>query len=98
MIVEVANRGLAEISRACRQRAHGAEIREPTLQSAEARKVRVHPIAVDLGQLGATLLASPVHGELDPKDLVAWVLEDRLAVRVQVQIHKYIWGAKAVGV
>lgn len=51
-----------------------------------------------LSALGATLLASPVHGELDPKQLVAWVLEDRLPVRVQVQIHKYIWGADASGV
>lgn len=51
-----------------------------------------------LASLGAALLASPVFGELDPKDLVAWVLEDRLGVRVQVQMHKYIWGAEATGV
>ncbi len=51
-----------------------------------------------LEQTGATLLASPVHGELDPKELVAWILEDGLPVRFQVQIHKYIWGAEATGV
>lgn len=51
-----------------------------------------------LEALGPTLLASPVWGKLAPKDLVAWVLEDGLRVRVQVQLHKVIWGANAEGV
>lgn len=51
-----------------------------------------------LADLGAELLASPVWGRLAPRDLVAWVLEDRLPVRVQVQLHKIIWGADAQGV
>lgn len=37
------------------------------------------------------LLLSPVHGKLKPRKLVAWVLHDGLEVRVQLQIHKYIW-------
>jgi 7-carboxy-7-deazaguanine synthase len=41
---------------------------------------------------------SPVHGALDPQDLVAWVLEDRLPVRVNLQLHKYIWGPDTRGV
>lgn len=44
------------------------------------------------------VLVSPVHGELDPADLVAWVLEDKLPVRVQVQLHKIIWGKDTQGV
>lgn len=44
------------------------------------------------------VLLSPVHGELDPQALVRWVLRDRLPVRVQVQVHKYIWGAETQGV
>ena len=44
------------------------------------------------------LLASTVFGKLAPKDLVAWVLEDALAVRVQLQLHKYIWSPEATGV
>jgi 7-carboxy-7-deazaguanine synthase len=44
------------------------------------------------------VLLSPVHGVLDPKLLVSWVLEDALDVRVQLQLHKYIWGADAQGV
>lgn len=46
---------------------------------------------------GAVLL-SPVHGELDPKTLAEWVLADQLPARVQLQAHKYIWGAEARGV
>jgi 7-carboxy-7-deazaguanine synthase len=41
---------------------------------------------------------SPVHGVLDPKELAAWILADRLPVRLQLQVHKYIWGATARGV
>lgn len=52
----------------------------------------------DLPRRVAAILFSPVHGELDPKELAAWVLEDALPVRVQLQIHKYIWGSDARGV
>jgi 7-carboxy-7-deazaguanine synthase len=41
---------------------------------------------------------SPVHGVQDAKQLAAWVLEDRLRVRVQLQLHKYIWDATTRGV
>jgi 7-carboxy-7-deazaguanine synthase len=44
------------------------------------------------------LLASTVFGKLAPRQLVAWVLEDRLPVRVQLQMHKYVWSADATGV
>jgi len=44
------------------------------------------------------VLLSCVWGELDPKDLVQWVLEDHLPVRVQMQMHKVIWGADTQGV
>ena len=52
-------------------------------------------------QLASRALAvhfSPVHGVLDPKMLSEWVLEDRLPVRVQLQLHKYIWDPSARGV
>jgi 7-carboxy-7-deazaguanine synthase len=38
------------------------------------------------------LLFSPAHGELSPRDLAEWILEDRLPVRLQIQLHKLIWG------
>ena len=46
----------------------------------------------------AAVLFSPVHGVLPPADLAAWILEDRLRVRLQLQSHKYIWGAHVRGV
>jgi 7-carboxy-7-deazaguanine synthase len=44
------------------------------------------------------VLFSPVHGELDPKQLSEWVIADRLDVRVQLQVHKYIWSPATRGV
>jgi 7-carboxy-7-deazaguanine synthase len=44
------------------------------------------------------LLASTVFGALATRDLVAWVLEDRLPVRVQLQMHKFVWPPDAQGV
>ncbi|MEO7108828.1 MAG: radical SAM protein [Polyangiaceae bacterium] len=44
------------------------------------------------------VLASTVFGRLAPKDLVAWVLADKLPVRVQIQMHKVIWSPQAQGV
>jgi len=44
------------------------------------------------------VLLSAVHAELDPRELIAWTLEDCLNVRVQLQLHKYIWGRDAQGV
>lgn len=38
------------------------------------------------------ILFSPVHGELDPATLAAWVLRDHLPVRLQIQLHKLLWG------
>jgi 7-carboxy-7-deazaguanine synthase len=46
----------------------------------------------------AAVLFSPVHGVLDPKQLATWILEDALPVRLQVQLHKYIWDPTARGV
>jgi len=44
------------------------------------------------------ILFSPVQGSLEPPDLAAWVLREGLPVRVQLQLHKLIWGADARGV
>jgi 7-carboxy-7-deazaguanine synthase len=44
------------------------------------------------------LLISPVWGEVDLEALSAWILEDRLPVRFQMQLHKLIWGPKTRGV
>jgi 7-carboxy-7-deazaguanine synthase len=38
------------------------------------------------------VLFSPVQGELAPANLADWIIEDRLPVRMQVQLHKVLWG------
>ncbi len=44
------------------------------------------------------LLVSPVWGVMDREALAAWVLEDGLPVRFQLQIHKLIWDPSRMGV
>jgi len=46
----------------------------------------------------AAVLFSPVHDVLPPPDLASWILGDGLRVRLQLQVHKYVWGAHARGV
>lgn len=41
---------------------------------------------------GLDILFSPAWGGLDAAELASWVLEDRLHVRVQLQLHKILWG------
>ncbi len=41
---------------------------------------------------------SPVHPGLDPRELAEWLLEDGLRVRLNLQLHKYIWGPDTRGV
>ncbi|MCB1872906.1 MAG: 7-carboxy-7-deazaguanine synthase QueE, partial [Gammaproteobacteria bacterium] len=38
------------------------------------------------------VLFSPVSGRQDPRQLAEWILRDRLNVRFQIQLHKYLWG------
>jgi 7-carboxy-7-deazaguanine synthase len=44
------------------------------------------------------ILFSPSFGELDPRQLAEWVLADKLPVRVQLQLHKFIWDPQTRGV
>ncbi len=44
-----------------------------------------------LDQHAGTVLFSPVHHEIKLADLASWILEDRLPVRLQTQLHKLIW-------
>ena len=45
-----------------------------------------------------TVLFSPVFGSLDLRELAEWILADRLPVRFQLQMHKYIWAPDMRGV
>ncbi|MEO0437647.1 MAG: 7-carboxy-7-deazaguanine synthase QueE [Pseudomonadota bacterium] len=44
-----------------------------------------------LAERVSDVLFSPIHGSLSPRMLAEWILEDRLPVRLQVQLHKLIW-------
>ena len=44
------------------------------------------------------VLLSPVFGAIEPRQIVEWMLEDRLRARFQLQIHKLIWESRARGV
>ncbi len=44
------------------------------------------------------VLFSPVFEGLEPVELASWILEDRLNVRMQLQLHKFIWSPAARGV
>lgn len=51
-----------------------------------------------LAERVAAVQLSPAWGILDPKDLVDWMMEDRIPARLQLQIHKVIWDPDARGV
>ncbi len=59
-----------------------------------AEKVR----SLDLASRCGAVLFSPVHGALANLDLATWILRDKLPVRFQVQLHKYIWDPLRRGV
>jgi len=44
------------------------------------------------------IIFSPIFTKIDPKEIVKWILEDRLDVRFQLQIHKIIWNPEEKGV
>ena len=44
------------------------------------------------------VLISPVFGKIDLDELAGWILQDKLAVRMQLQMHKYIWKPDKRGV
>jgi 7-carboxy-7-deazaguanine synthase len=51
-----------------------------------------------LGDRVGTVLLSPVFGKIDPRDIVTWMLADKLPARFQLQMHKFIWDPKTKGV
>lgn len=55
---------------------------------------------VDAHRLGERLpvLFSPAHGRLEPRALAEWLVADGPNVRMQLQVHKYIWSPETRGV
>jgi 7-carboxy-7-deazaguanine synthase len=52
----------------------------------------------DLNNRAKAVLISPAWGTMDLKDVADWVATSRLDVRMQLQLHKYVWGPEARGV
>ncbi|MEP6568892.1 MAG: radical SAM protein [Acidobacteriota bacterium] len=52
----------------------------------------------ELDQRAKAVLVSPAWGAVDLRDMADWVSASGLNVRMQLQLHKYIWGAEARGV
>jgi 7-carboxy-7-deazaguanine synthase len=44
------------------------------------------------------ILVSPVHGRVDARDLARWILESGVEARLNLQLHKIVWGPEARGV
>lgn len=51
-----------------------------------------------LDQRCGCVLFSPIFGRIEPRAIVEWIMEDRLPVRFQLQMHKFIWDPKQKGV
>ena len=61
----------------------------------EPPRLRVEPRAPARSwscRSAARVLFSPSHEQLPARELADWILEDRLPVRLQLQLHKYLWG------
>ena len=52
----------------------------------------------DLAARCGTVLFSPIFGRIQPVEIVNWLVEDKLPVRFQLQMHKFIWDPAAKGV
>jgi len=52
----------------------------------------------DLPRRCHAVLFSPIFGRIDPREIVDWILEDKLNVRFQLQMHKFIWSPTQRGV
>jgi len=52
----------------------------------------------DLENRAKAILISPAWGQIDLQELAGWIAESGLRVRMQLQLHKYIWGPDVHGV
>jgi 7-carboxy-7-deazaguanine synthase len=52
----------------------------------------------DLSKRCHAVLFSPIFGQIDPREIVEWILADKLPVRFQFQMHKFIWTPTQRGV
>ncbi len=53
---------------------------------------------IEFGLNGHKLIFSPAYSLIDPQDLANWIISDGIKVRMQLQLHKYIWDPETRGV
>jgi 7-carboxy-7-deazaguanine synthase len=80
-----------------RLRAHD-EVKFVVASRADYEYARAVTARYDLLRRVAAVHLSPVHGTLEPRTLAEWTLADRMQMRVQLQLHKYIWDPSTRGV
>jgi len=101
-IIDIKTPGSGEVDRNCLKNLAGLkagdEIKFVLAEAADYAWARDFIRQYGLGLGDVPVLLSPAWGQVEASDVCAWVLADRLPVRVQVQLHKTIWGAEAEGV
>ena len=73
---------------------HGDEIKFVICDRADYEWVRLKLDQYDLKDGRFELLFSPSQGQLEPAQLAEWIMSDNLPVRLQIQLHKQLWGDK----
>ena len=68
------------------------EIKFVICDRADYEWVRMTLDRYQLASTGAELLLSPSQSQLEARQLADWMLEDKLQARIQLQLHKYLWG------
>jgi len=101
-IVDIKTPGSGEVERNCLQNltllTAGDEVKFVLTDRHDYEWARDFIHRHRLGLDDIAVLFSPAWGDVAASDLCAWVLQDHLPVRVQVQMHKTIWGPEAEGV
>jgi len=101
-IIDIKTPGSGEVERNCMQNlgllTAGDEIKFVLTGRDDYEWARdfIHTYQLGLGDI--PVLFSPAWGDILASDLCAWVLDDHLPIRVQIQMHKTIWGPEAEGV
>ena len=81
-----------------RLRAHQDEVKFVIADEADWRFTQETIAKYQLEQRAKAILISPAWGQVDLQELAKWIVQSGLNVRMQLQLHKYIWGADVHGV
>jgi 7-carboxy-7-deazaguanine synthase len=77
---------------------HGDEVKFVLGSREDYEWARAQIAEHNLGERVGAVLLSPVFGKIDPRDIVEWMLADKVPARFQLQMHKFIWDPKTKSV